>query len=179
MDQVIYQLIARDKQRQEALASVQKLDLPQCYVAAGFVRNLVWDHLHHYAVATALNDVDVIYFDANESTPDKCKEYELKLNEFMPQINWEVRNQAVMHIRNGDKPYQSTLDAMRYWPEKETAIAIRKRDSGELECIAAFGFESLFDCQITYNPKRQYDIFQKRVKSKGWLTTWPKLTVAG
>jgi len=178
MNRIIHQLIERDNLRLEALDCVQKLNLPQCYLAAGFVRNLVWDHLHNYSVATALNDVDVIYFEENESTPNKFKEYELTLNEFMPQLNWEVRNQAIMHIRNGDKPYKSTLDAMSYWPEKETAVAIRKLKSGQLECVAAFGFDSLFNFKITYNPKRQYEIFQKRVKSKGWLDKWPKLTAS-
>jgi len=174
----IIQLIERDELRLEALNCVQKLNLPQCYLAAGFVRNLVWDHLHHHSVATPLNDVDVIYFKLDESTPDKFKEYELKLNESMPELNWQVRNQAAMHIRNGDRPYKSSLDAMSYWPEKETAVATRKLKSGNLECIAAFGFVSLFNLQITYNPKRQYDIFKGRVKSKGWLEQWPNLTIS-
>lgn len=174
----IIQLIERDELRLAALDCVQKLHLPQCYLAAGFVRNLVWDHLHNHSVATPLNDVDVIYFKANESTPDKFREYELKLNEFMPQLNWQVRNQAVMHTRNGDKPYKSSLDAMSYWPEKETAVATRKLKSGDLQCIAAFGLDSLFNLEITHNPKRQYDTFENRVKAKGWLKMWPDLTIS-
>lgn len=31
-----------------------------------------------------------------------------------------VKNQARMHLRNGDRPYQSATDAMRYWPETAT-----------------------------------------------------------
>lgn len=174
----IIALIQKDKLRLAALDCVQQLTLPQCYLAAGFVRNLVWDHLHHYAVATPLNDIDVIYFDAHESTPDKFKEYELTLNKLMPARNWQVRNQALMHTRNGDQPYASTLDAMGHWPEKETALAVQKDATGELHCIAAFGVDSLFNLQITPNPKRQHAVFEKRVTSKGWLTHWPHLTVA-
>ncbi|MEF1338045.1 nucleotidyltransferase family protein, partial [Vibrio rotiferianus] len=48
----------------------------------------------------------------------------------------------------------------------------------QIECISAFGFESLFESQITYNPKRKLVLFQSRVESKNWLITWPQLRVA-
>ncbi|CAH7108283.1 hypothetical protein VCHA54P496_10681 [Vibrio chagasii] len=56
-------LIEQDPLRTKILECVAQLDLPQCYVAAGFVRNLVWDHLHGFDNPTPLNDIDVIYFD--------------------------------------------------------------------------------------------------------------------
>ena len=39
----IIQLIEKDQVRIKALECVNFLRLPQCYIAAGFVRNLVWD----------------------------------------------------------------------------------------------------------------------------------------
>ena len=177
MNKVI-ELIKLDELRLAALECVRLLDLPQCYIAAGFVRNLIWDSLHQKSAPTMLNDVDVIYFDSTESNPDAFKDYELRLKVMLPKLNWQVSNQAKMHSRNGDLPYQSIIDAMSYWPEKETALAIRKTDIDDYECISAFGFESLFDLQITYNPKRNRDIFEHRVKSKKWLTQWPMLQVA-
>lgn len=176
MDKII-QLIRQDESRMKALECVRKLQLPQCYLAAGFVRNLIWDHLHQKSEPTILNDADVIYFNPNESDPNSFKEHEFTLTKFMPQLNWQVRNQAMMHHRNGDIPYESALDAMSYWPEKETAVAIRSVEPGVFECISAFGFESLFNFQITHNPKRKRAIFDERVKSKGWLKQWPNLTV--
>lgn len=177
MDKII-QLVKQDKLRVEALACVQQLDLPQCYLAAGFVRNLVWDCLHQKPVPTPLNDIDVIYFDSNEVDDEAYLKYELVLATNMPQVNWQVRNQAKMHIRNGDKPYRNVVDAMSFWPEKETAVAIRKVDSNHYECESAFGFESLFNLQVTYNPKRRRNIFDNRVKSKNWLVQWPMLKIA-
>lgn len=174
----IIQLIEQDKLRIEALECVQELGLPDCYLAAGFVRNLVWDHLHHKSSPSPLNDIDVIYYDTDESEDDIYLTYEAKLRLVMPEVNWQVRNQAKMHIRNGDNPYQGIVDAMSFWPEKETAVAIRKTGSDCYECLSAFGFESLFNFQITYNPKRHRDIFEHRVKSKHWLTQWPMLKVA-
>jgi hypothetical protein len=44
MDRIV-QLIELDELRPNALACVRLLDLPEYYIAVGFVRNLVWDSL--------------------------------------------------------------------------------------------------------------------------------------
>lgn len=176
MDRVI-KLIKSDEMRLKALECVRLLDLPECYIAAGFVRNLVWDFLHQKAPPTPLNDVDVIYFDSDESNPKQSQQHESKLKEMMPNLNWQVRNQAIMHLKNHDQPYLGSLDAMSYWPEKETAIGIRQLADGKLECISAFGIDSLFNSQITHNPKRLQSVFKHRINSKGWLATWNDLKV--
>ncbi|MGV2988134.1 nucleotidyltransferase family protein [Vibrio sp. E150_011] len=181
----VIQLIKQDALRSKALHCVFQLNLPQCYLSAGFVRNLVWDHLHSKQHPTVLNDVDVIYFDPNEHTANryqaanKHQEYEEQLRCMMPELNWQVRNQALMHVRNGDMPYLSTVDAMSYWPEKETAVGIRQVGANKYECISAFGFDSLFNLQITPNPKRSRDVFEQRIHTKNWLTIWPMLRVVG
>nr|WP_195806489.1 nucleotidyltransferase family protein [Vibrio chemaguriensis] len=171
----IVDLIKQDPVRVKALECVSKLGLPQCYIAAGFVRNLVWDALHGFDVATPLNDADVIYFSPNENDPTAYLQYESQLKQLMPEINWQVRNQTLMHTRNGDLPYTSSLDAMSYWPEQETAVAIRQVAPDNYECIAAFGYESLFGCCVTHNPKRSRETFENRVNSKGWLVRWSSL----
>lgn len=177
MDKIV-ELITHDAMRIEALECVFQLDLPQCYLAAGFVRNLVWDYLHEKPEPTPLNDVDVIYFDPDEEDQEAYLEYEATLTAKLPLLNWQVRNQALMHVRNGDLPYRSSIDAMSYSPEKETAVGIRKGKSGDYECISAYGFDSLFNFQITSNPKRKREVFERRVASKGWLKQWPSLQVA-
>ncbi len=173
----IIELIKQDPIRVEALDCVHQLCLPQCYIAAGFVRNLVWDSLHGFREFTPLNDIDVIYFDPDEPDPNAYLTHELRLKARMPQLNWQVRNQAAMHKRNGDPAYQSSLDAMSYWPEKETAVAVRQVGTQEYQCIAAFGFGSLFDLRLTHNPNRALEIFTNRVNTKGWLVRWPLLRV--
>lgn len=177
MDRIVKQFEADDA-RLSIIRCVQSLSLPDCYLAAGFVRNFVWDYLHDKSTPALLNDIDVIYFDSNESTPDQFKAYERRLKAMKPHLNWQVRNQAFMHLRNNDKPYVSSVDAMRFWPEKETSIGIRMLSDGSLECISAFGVESLFNLQVSHNPKRLKSIFEQRLNSKGWLKTWPKLSIA-
>ncbi|WP_407333289.1 nucleotidyltransferase family protein [Enterovibrio sp. 27052020O] len=175
MQTTIIALLEQDPDRMRALQTAQSLGLSQCYLAAGFVRNLVWDHLHEKPVPTPLNDVDLIYFDPHEPDDSTYLAYEAQLHALMPSLNWQVRNQANMHVRNGDPVYRDVIDAMSYWPEKETAVAARLSPQNEMECISAFGFESLFALRITPNPKRDITISKHRIKSKNWLTLWPKL----
>lgn len=171
----LVQLLLADHERMKAMECARSLALPDCYIAAGFVRNLVWDHLHHKPQPTPLNDLDIVYFDPNEIDDKAALIYEAQLTAMMPEFNWQVRNQANMHLRNGDKLYQSTLDAMSYWPEKETAVAARLNEKNQIECISAFGFESLFRGYLTWNPERPLVLFRQRLTQKNWLTIWPNL----
>ncbi len=177
MTDQLKRLIEQDSLRLKALTSVHHLNLPEGYIAAGFVRNLVWDFLHNKCDPTPLNDVDVIYYDDQEADKGQHLYYESRLNNLMPEVKWQVRNQAMMHLRNDDRPYVNVIDAMGFWPEKETAVAVRLLDHGRLECVSAFGFESLFDLKLTHNPRRSKALFDVRIKSKAWFVHWPLLQV--
>lgn len=171
-EQLIRWLTA-DQDRMRVLYIVQDVE-PAAYVSAGFIRNMVWDRLHGYAVSTPLNDVDVIYYDKKKIDPDIDLKIERRLRAHAPDINWQVRNQARMHVRNGHGPYQSIDDAMRRWPETVTAVAARL--SHEWEFIAPYGLNDLFDLKIRKSPYCESDaLFQKRVQTKGWLKVWPLL----
>ncbi|XOV77522.1 MAG: nucleotidyltransferase family protein [Aestuariibacter sp.] len=172
--QKLTQLIRRDPVRFNALQCLSQLQLPDSYIGAGFIRNMVWDALHDKS--TPLTDVDVVYFKTGED-PEAEKQYEARLRALMPELHWEVRNQARMHEKHNHKAYSSTLDAISYWVECETAIAVRLLNSGELDVLAPFGLHSLFAGQLTPNPNRNEALFRKRLKQKKWLSNWPLLTI--
>lgn len=159
--------------RIKLLQAVASLGLPDCYVAAGFVRNAVWDYLHNYT-GTALSDIDVVYYSKKEIDETYFLE---ALKSIMPGCNWQIKNQAFMHHRYSDAPYLNTSHAMEYWPEIETSVGARMTDDEQIEVVAPFGVESLFAGYITRNPNRSSHIFSERVRTKGWLEKWPKLKV--
>ena len=166
-----------DKERLNALEIAADLNLNDWCLAAGFVRNLIWDQLHNHPVATPLNDIDLIYFDCDNLSPDKDRDYQQQLCSLSP-LPWSVKNQARMHTRNNDNAYTSTTDAMSYWVEVETAIGVRLNTKDQVELLAPFGLEPLFNFSITANPKRlKLREFQSRVTQKKWLSLWPKLTI--
>lgn len=120
----VINMLRQDGARMDALKCASMLGLNDWCLAAGFIRNLVWDNLHGYGQSTPLNDIDLIYYDVENCDAIFDREYEEKLKT-MSYLPWSVKNQARMHIRNKDKPYMSTRDALSYWPELETAVGAR------------------------------------------------------
>lgn len=184
---LIQTLIHADPFRMKVLSVVRQIERslfveahegerkPDLYVAAGFVRNLVWDALHENVSPTPLNDIDVIYFDQHS---DKAVEQTIEqaLSALFP-ANWQVRNQALMHHRNQDSPYTDVVDAMRYWPEKETGFAARLNDQEEINLLSAFDSHSLFALHVTPTGRQPWSVINRRVTDKNWLAVWPKLQV--
>ena len=163
--------------RMEALFVARSLGLSDWCLAAGFVRNLAWDKVHGYSRATPLNDIDLIYFDSENTSEAADKDLESRLKA-ISGFPWSVKNQARMHERNSDSPYASTEDAMSYWVEVETAVGATLNESNDIEIVAPFGIDVLFEYTITLNRKRpKPKVFAQRLKEKRWLEIWPNLVM--
>lgn len=160
------------------LVSVSLLSLPQSCIAAGYLRNYVWDILHGYELRTPYNDVDVLYYDPSCLEEEVEKEYEAKLRELNPTHNWSVKNQARMHMKSGASPYCSVEDAMLRWPETATAVGVRLDRNGEVELIAPHGLNDLFSLKVRQSSYcRDNELFMRRIAQKEWLRIWPQLHV--
>ncbi|TVX94379.1 nucleotidyltransferase family protein [Paenibacillus agilis] len=160
------------------LALVKQLNLPHWCIAAGYVRNAVWDYMHGYVAPTLLNDVDILYYDPNHLCEDTEKQYEAVLREQVGDYNWSIKNQARMHLRNNASPYASVVDAMKRWPETATATGIYLDDENQIQIVAPHGLDDLFGLVIRRSPYFQdRDYFHARIHQKKWLGTYPKLRV--
>ena len=145
-------------------------------LTGGAVRNAVWDHLSGYAVSTPLEDVDVIWFDSGRADPAADKSLEERLKECMPNVQWDVKNQARMHVQAGDPAYSSLEDAMRHFPDLPSAIAVREH-GGLLRIAAPYGLDALFSLRVSRSRLGDEATCQSRVATKRWATIWPKLIV--
>lgn len=171
-------LLKADHPRWRILAIVQQLSLPDCWIGAGFVRNAVWDQLHGRPASSIDGDVDVLWFDREQTGPQVDARIEASLRSLDPTIDWSVRNQARMHMRNGDPPYRSTADAMCRWPETATAVAVRRTASDGFEVSAPLGLADLFGLVLRPTPcfqGRKHHQYLERIEAKGWLSSWPRL----
>lgn len=178
---IVQAIVSDDPVRSRLLEMVRSLNLPDCWIGAGFVRNAVWDYLHGRGLSPVSTDVDVIWFDAKRCLPEEDEALEILLRGLDPAVTWSVKNQARMHVQNGDEPYLSTTDAMRYWPETATAVAVRLLADGSCEVAAPLGLDDLFGLII--RPTERFStskraIYQDRFKSKNWMSIWPQLSLA-
>ena len=171
-------ILRADRRRWHLLGLVDSLGLPDCWIGAGFIRNAVWDHLHQHSFSPINGDVDVIWFDSEQTDPEEDRRHEAALLSLEPRIAWSVKNQARMHARNRDTPYASATDAMRYWPETATAVAARRIGFDSCEVAAPIGLTDLFGLMLRPTPRfadEKHGIYVKRLQSKGWLDSWPML----
>lgn len=177
----LFDLLSTDGWRMQRLLEVK--GVADWWIGAGFIRSMVWDHLHGLPPTVPAGDVDVVWFDKVMPDPAIDAAGEARLRSRSPGLDWSVANQARMHLHNGDAPYRSLADALSHWPETATAVAVRVRQDDRLELLAPHGLQDLFSLVVrptpwfTENPKRS--IFERRWREKRWLQRWPRLIVKG
>ena len=178
---IVDALLDSDAERRRALLAVRALYLPDSWIGAGFVRDAVWDHLFGLSPSRLSGDVDVVWFDPLRTDEKLDENLEAELRRGEPGFDWSVKNQARMHVRNGDPPYRSTTDAMRFWPETATAVAARMDETGVLEIAAPFGLDDLMGGVLRPTPRftaARHDVFLDRARRKLWMERWPGLVLA-
>jgi hypothetical protein len=176
----IARLIAADPRAMAQLRAARELALPDWCIAAGFVRNHVWDALHGVAPRREPHDVDVLFFDPADAGRAREADAEAYLGLKMPGTAWEVRNQARMHVAKGLPPHRDTAHAMTFWLETPTAVGIRLDADDTLSLLAPFGVEDLVGlvCRPTpWGAARRAD-YASRIAAKRWHVLWPRLRFA-
>ncbi|NMH88920.1 nucleotidyltransferase family protein [Flavivirga sp. Y03] len=169
-------MIENDVWMTDVLKVVRSLNLNDCWIGAGFVRNKVWDEKHGKE-RTELNDIDIIYFDKSNSAKAYDLQIENKLKNFYPNLNWSVKNQSRMHIRNGHKPYANCNEAISFWPETATSIAVRLNSKNKIEYLAPYGLEDLFNLLVLPTPGFDLTTYNTRIEKKQWKEKWNKLEI--
>ena len=166
----------------QAIKAVAKLKQEELWLSAGFIRNHVWDLNFKTGQHTKLDDIDVIYYNRENTDKSADQHLEKQLFEIAPHYPWSVKNQARMYIKNSDPPYKSLDEALQYWLETVTPIAVRMSTSNELEMRAPLGIQDMVNgtCRIAPLAKTRQDridAYRKRMKQKKWWTIWDGVTV--
>ena len=168
-----------------ALEAARDLKLSSWCIGAGAVRNLVWDALHDHSTPSRLPDVDVVYFDASDLGRETEAALQQRLREALPEIPWEVTNQAAVHLwfeaqfGHAVEPLASLRDGVGSWPEYATAVGLCLHQDDSIEVIAPHGLDDLFNCVVRRNPARvSMDTYRQRVEQKNYVLRWPRVTVA-
>lgn len=198
----------------QVLREVRDVAGPGVAVAAGVLRSLAWSRLHGQSVldwerswrvgasgqaelspamsggnparATQRDrpaDIDVVFHDVGHP-PGHDALVARALAQRMPDVRWEVVNQAWVHTwhRDGQGHVMPALanlaQALATWPETATAIAAWLDGSDGLCLLAPLGLDDLMALRLRHHPAVTTRAqFQARVDGKGWLARWPKLQV--
>jgi hypothetical protein len=161
VDELVH-LVRSDAWLTRVLATVRASDLPDAWVGAGAVRDLVWGELYGSGFEPhAVRDVDVVYFDPHDLSRDRDDRATAALCAAWPEVPWEARNQAAVHTWYARKfggdpvpPFASVAEAVATWPETATAVAVRLDAADDIEVCAPLGLTDLLDGVWRVNPRR-------------------------
>ena len=163
------------------LTIIRDLALKDSWLAAGSVRNFIWNLLSGKLPFDSETDVDVIFFDPDVSYEETVS-LEKKLREDFPQCQWELKNQVYMHQHSPHTaPYMSSRDAMSKYPERCTAVGLRLNEDSTLDLFAPYGLEDILNFQVSPTPhflenEDRMKLYQERLLKKNWQEKWKNLT---
>jgi uncharacterized protein len=144
------------------LQCVRDERIPDAWVGAGALRDLVWGELYGIGFGPdKVRDVDVAFFDPGDLSRDYDELVTARLSARCPAMPWEARNQAAVHTWYADKfggnppaPLTSIEDAVGTWPETATAVVVRLGRDDDLKICAPFGVGDLMGGVWRRNPRR-------------------------
>ena len=168
----------------EALEAARAVDPPDWLIGAGAVRTAVWDRLHGFEQRSELADVDLVFFDPADLSPERDREVQAMLAAELPSVPWDAKNQAAVHVWYPAKfghdvePLSSSADGVATWPETATCVAVRLEQDNRLEIIAPYGVDDLLDLVYRRNPARvSVQEYERRLRSKRISERWPRVRV--
>lgn len=179
--QFVYQTISNQPELMLILRQINSLHLAQGALAAGAIRNSVWQVLHGQPVALG-TDIDVVFFDPARPYSDNLV-IQAQLQKQCPQYHWEVKNEVYMHTYDiaDAQPFTDTTDAIAHFVETPTCVGAYLDDRDELHLIAPYGVSDLVNLQCRLVPifsARTYgDIYHDRIAKKQWASRWPRLHI--
>jgi hypothetical protein len=170
----------------QVLATVRDSRLPNAWVGAGAIRDLVWGQLYGTGFQPeAVRDVDVAFFDSIDLSRERDAEATEILRHTSPEVNWEATNQAAVHTWYAAEfggepiaPLTSIEDAVSTWPETATAVAVRLGAADEIQICAPLGLADLMTGVWRRNP-RSVSVEQSRTRLARHQPRrrWPRVRV--
>lgn len=166
-----------------ALTAVAASGLPEAWIGAGAIRDVVWGALYGRFSPAAVRDIDVAYFDPE----DLSMERDVAAQEILSQLAdlpWEATNQAAVHTwydRYFGGPAVESFgcvhDAIATWPETATCVAVREAADG-LEVCAPHGLADLLGGVWRVNPVRVTPaVSRARLARQRVSARWPGVTI--
>jgi uncharacterized protein len=176
-------MLSREPWIVRALELVAASGLPDAWIGAGAIRDVVWGQLYGRFSPDAVRDIDVAYFDSGNLGPQRDQAAQESLHE-LADLPWEATNQAGVHTWYhqyfGGAPVEalsSVHDAVATWPETATCVAVRKTANG-IEVCAPLGLDDLLGGVWRPNPVRVTAAVSKaRLERQRVRARWPQVTV--
>ncbi|TYC00113.1 nucleotidyltransferase family protein [Micromonospora sp. WP24] len=168
------------------LIAVRGAGLPDAWVGAGVLRDLVWGQRYGPGFdPQAVRDVDVAFFDPHDLTRGNDAAATELLRRREPLVPWEATNQAAVHTWYEGvfdaapvAALNSIAEAVATWPETATCVAVRLDHADTLHVCAPLGLDDLLNGVWRRNPRRvTIEISRARLARHEPSRRWPRVRV--
>jgi uncharacterized protein len=168
-----------------ALHAVAQSGLPDAWIGAGAVRDVVWGERYGRFDPADVRDVDVAYFDAADLSRGRDEAAQQVLAD-LADLPWEATNQAAVHTWYheyfGGPPaeaFGTVHDAVATWPETASCVAVRFASPGsDIEVCAPHRLDDLLGGVWRVNPARVTpEVSAARLARQRVSSRWPRVTI--
>jgi uncharacterized protein len=179
----LIQRLQRTEWLMRAFRAVAASDLPDAWIGAGVVRDVIWGQLHHGFDPSGVKDIDVAFFDLADLTPERDRAAQQQLAD-LAELPWEATNQAAVHTwyhrHFGGPPvaaFRSVHDAVATWPEIATCVAVHWR-ADRIDVCAPHGLDDLLRGVWRRNPVSvTVQHSRERLARQRIHQRWPKIKI--
>jgi len=179
----LWALVKRSPVLGPILEQWREIALPDCWLVAGAVAQTVWNDAFKLSPTHGLADVDLVYFDAADLSPESEANRAERIRRLFADLSlWiDVKNEARVHLWYEAKfgkplaPYVSTEDAISTFPTTATAVGLRPAGVG-FDLSAPYGLSDLLGLIVRAN-KKQVSRAVYDAKVERWRRLWPRLRV--
>ena len=165
-----------------ALRTARMVAAPDWFIAAGAVRDVVWDDLHGRDLTAVARDIDLAVFDPLDLSEARERAIGCQLRSRAPDLPWDVKNQAAVHLwyptvfGREVEPFASSAEAIATFPEIATCVGVRLLDDDDMLIVAPHGLDDLLSGVCRHNPTRVSAAFYRdRLSAKDWSARWPRV----
>jgi len=165
------------------LERLEKLALPDCWLASGAVFQTAWNRLTSRAPAHGVKDYDVFYFDQDaswEAEDAVIQRAKALFDDIGGDI--EIRNQARVHLWYPKKfgmpypPVSKATDGIDRFLMHCAQVGIRRHGSS-YEVYAPRGFGDIEELIVRPNHTANFRADRYFEKATRWKSLWPELTI--
>jgi hypothetical protein len=159
----------------ESARVIRDAKIPNAWIGAGAVRNLVWKARFGDQCRVQTPDIDVAYWE-EDFTDGREQSWEKKFHDALV-APWQVRNQHRFASKKTGQVWTSVEDGIASWVETATTVAIHRGEQDELIIFAPYGLEDLFAGILRPTEDVSDEFFLERIKTKQWQAHCPALRI--